>query len=227
MIDAVNKIPNLTPENIAILQKLLTDINNQSTGVLYGTTAPTTMDYGKTTIVDDGTAAGQKVVFKSGNGNLITLNSVLTITDQAAGDLLYYSGSAWIRLAKGTASYVLKMKADGTIPEWGALATSTTYDSGWFACTSGGTYSLTHGLGTTKAIFKLYFSTDSGGANAEEATVDFASESSTETGGYIQQIGTTTCVVQAGANGVQRQLNADGNATGKTDGYYRVLGIAI
>ena len=37
-----------------------------------------------------------------------------------AGDVLYYNGTAWTRLPKGTAAQILKMNAGATAPEWGA-----------------------------------------------------------------------------------------------------------
>ena len=42
----------------------------------------------------------------------------LTIDEAAAGDILYHNGTAWVRLAKGTAGQVLKMNAGATAPEW-------------------------------------------------------------------------------------------------------------
>ena len=42
----------------------------------------------------------------------------LVIVSQAAGDILYFNGTNWIRLAKGTAGQVLTMNAGGTAPEW-------------------------------------------------------------------------------------------------------------
>lgn len=42
----------------------------------------------------------------------------IEITGQAEGDLLYYNGTQWVRLAKGAVGTTLRMKADGSIPEW-------------------------------------------------------------------------------------------------------------
>jgi len=42
----------------------------------------------------------------------------LTIASEAQGDILYFDGSNWIRLAKGTAGQVLEMNAGATAPEW-------------------------------------------------------------------------------------------------------------
>lgn len=42
----------------------------------------------------------------------------LNISGQTAGDVLYYDGTAWLRLAKGTANQRFSMNAGATAPEW-------------------------------------------------------------------------------------------------------------
>ena len=42
----------------------------------------------------------------------------IAVTNQAAGDILYFNGTAWVRLPKGTASQTLQMNATATAPEW-------------------------------------------------------------------------------------------------------------
>ena len=42
-----------------------------------------------------------------------------------AGDVLYYDGTTWTRLPKGTAAQVLKMNTGATAPEWGTDATGS------------------------------------------------------------------------------------------------------
>lgn len=69
----------------------------------------------------------------------------LTITSEAQGDVLYFNGSNWVRLAKGTAGQVLEMNDGETAPEWdtddGAGAASIendVYGSGWNGDTTNG-----------------------------------------------------------------------------------------
>jgi len=50
--------------------------------------------------------------------NAIPNPTDLTIASQARGDILYFNGTNWIRLAKGTATYVLTMGAND--PGWSA-----------------------------------------------------------------------------------------------------------
>ena len=42
----------------------------------------------------------------------------IALASQAAGDIMYYDGTDWIRLAKGAAGEVLTMNAGATAPEW-------------------------------------------------------------------------------------------------------------
>jgi hypothetical protein len=42
----------------------------------------------------------------------------IALTSQVAGDIMYYDGTDWVRLAKGTAGQVLTMNAGATAPEW-------------------------------------------------------------------------------------------------------------
>lgn len=51
--------------------------------------------------------------------------SDLNISGQTAGDILYYNGTNWIRLAKGTADQTLRMNAGATAPEWDTVSNAT------------------------------------------------------------------------------------------------------
>jgi len=46
--------------------------------------------------------------------------SFLGLASQAAGDVMYFNGTNWIRLAKGSADEVLTMNNGATAPEWEA-----------------------------------------------------------------------------------------------------------
>jgi len=51
--------------------------------------------------------------------------SSLTVANQAAGDMIVADTStSWVRLPKGTALQHLRMKSDGTLPEWAANSAS-------------------------------------------------------------------------------------------------------
>lgn len=77
----------------------------------------------------DGTAANNAKVNLTGdvtmsNAGVTTIadNSVdgtdIALGSDAAGDVMYYNGTDWIRLAKGTAGQVLTVNSGATAPEW-------------------------------------------------------------------------------------------------------------
>jgi hypothetical protein len=97
------------------------------------------------------------------------------------------------------------------------------YDSGWFAAAANQTYAKTHNLGTTKVIYKLYFSTESdGSANLSEMIFGDGSYY----GSQITDITTITLAVNTFATGIARKLTA-GSTTFYTSGYLRVIGIVV
>lgn len=49
----------------------------------------------------------------------------------AQGDVMYYDGTNWVRLAKGTAGQVLEMNAGATAPEWDADDGGTDTNANW------------------------------------------------------------------------------------------------
>jgi len=84
-----------------------------------------------------------------GLGALAVNNTVdgteIELSGNVAGDIAYYDGGDWVRLAKGSAGQVLEMNAGATAPEWdtddGAGAASidnTAYPTGWSGDTVNG-----------------------------------------------------------------------------------------
>ena len=70
---------------------------------------------GAVTIANDAVTSA-KIINNAVNGAKIAMGS------DAAGDILTYNGTDYIRLAKGTAAQVLKMNAGATAVEWGTAA---------------------------------------------------------------------------------------------------------
>lgn len=60
-------------------------------------------------IITDGAGT---ISFQSVSGSMIELGS------DTEGDIMYYDGSNWVRLVKGTAGQFLKMNSGATAPEW-------------------------------------------------------------------------------------------------------------
>jgi len=55
-------------------------------------------------------------------GNNQVDGAKLALASQAAGDIMYYNGTDWIRLVKGTADQVLTMNDGATAPNWEAAS---------------------------------------------------------------------------------------------------------
>ena len=82
------------------------------------------------TITFTGDVTGGSTPTYTGGGNLsiamgIAANSVdgthIALGSDASGDIMYYDGTNYVRLAKGSANQVLQM-GGSNIPEWGAVA---------------------------------------------------------------------------------------------------------
>ena len=80
--------------------------------------------------IGTGVIVAQSLATNAVNGTHIALGS------DAAGDVMYYNGTDYVRLAKGTAGQVLKINSGATAPEWGAdtagagLDTAQTFTKG-------------------------------------------------------------------------------------------------
>jgi hypothetical protein len=65
-----------------------------------------------------GDAAGTFAVTSGAAKTATVTVTDFTLTGEAAGDVIYFNGTNWIVLAKGTAGQVLEMNAGATAPEW-------------------------------------------------------------------------------------------------------------
>ena len=79
--------------------------------------------------------------FISGEGDGQILYNAITgdeiaITGQAQGDILYYDGAEWVRLAKGTALQILRTNAGLTAPEWASAGAMTLLSNEVLAATA-------------------------------------------------------------------------------------------
>lgn len=59
-------------------------------------------------------------------GSAIEGNEI-SLVNQAAGDTMYFNGTSWVRLAKGTALQLLRQNAGLTAPEWAGTGSA----GGW------------------------------------------------------------------------------------------------
>ena len=113
-------------EEGCILQDTKTGTEYKNTGTVAvplfaaGNTNAITLASAKILVGNSSNVAAAATV--SGNATISNTGVVtvtgLTIASQAAGDILYFNGTNWVRLAKGTAGQVLTMNAGATAPGW-------------------------------------------------------------------------------------------------------------
>ena len=70
-------------------------------------------------MIAPGVIVAQDIATNAVNGTHIQMGS------DAVGDTLYYNGTDYVRLAKGTAGQVLSMNTGATAPEWSTAVDST------------------------------------------------------------------------------------------------------
>ena len=78
-----------------------------------------------TAAIADNAVTGAKIADNTITGAKIAIGS------DAQGDVLYYNGTDYVRLAKGTAGQALKMNSGATAPEWGASGGGAHTEQGW------------------------------------------------------------------------------------------------
>ena len=104
-------------------QKIYTRKSNNSIVVVssHSSGGSTPLDGSVTTAkLADGAVTTIKIDANAVDGTHIALGS------DAAGDIMYYNGTNYIRLAKGTAAQVLAINSGATAPEWTTAAGGVT-----------------------------------------------------------------------------------------------------
>jgi hypothetical protein len=123
----------------------------------------------------------------------------------------------------------LELNSNGKLAIKSALGASI-YDSGWFSCTTGGTYTKSHGLSSQNLLTQVLFK-DTGnqfglGANRVYAVSYYRSEANDE-GACVTNITTTQLTIQAGQNKVALTFNTSGVRQYATSGQYKVLALKM
>lgn len=108
------------------------------------------------------------------------------------------------------------------------IDTAKVYDSGWFSVAASGYYAKTHGLGSTKVIGIVLFSTASDGSGLTTAFPygQFSSHDAgaTTMGVVVSTLTTTTVNVVIGTGGVYLPASTTSSAvTAATSGYARII----
>ncbi len=100
------------------------------------------------------------------------------------------------------------------------------YDSEWFACTTGTSYTKTHNLGTTLLLYKLYWSGDSG-TTIQEAALTGLYTLGDYFGPIVNTITTTQMTVTSGDDCTTVSTNSSGIHSPQTGGHYRIVALAL
>ena len=111
----------------------------------------------------------------------------IDLESQAAGDVAYFDGTDWVRLAKGEIGDVLTMNESETAPEWAEPVPTWTFPGtvkGY--CASGNIVNSGSGEGP-KAIERFSFTTDGNSTDVGDVTLGRHHQSgqSSSTDGYI------------------------------------------
>lgn len=120
---------------------------------------------------------------------------------------------------------VCKTDGSGCPP---GLGGGQTWSSGWFSCTSQGTYVLNHNLGSSNILTDVFFAPDSGGSPDLSKVMDNEGLWYQERGLVVQDITDTQLTLQASLSWIHTRLgtsgryNTDGGAEYNT-GWCKVL----
>ena len=131
------------------------DVSDGSSGQYLTTNGAGVLSFATDSTNVGGTAVGGDVTGTVSNIQ-IAANAVdgthIALGSDAAGDIMYYNGTNYIRLAKGTAAQVLTINAGATAPEWAADSTNVTGTSvgGDLSGTVGNAQIATNTVGITE-----------------------------------------------------------------------------
>jgi len=166
----------VTDNSISITQLNVTD---GSDGQVLATDGSGTMRFESTAVlvIEDNSVTGAKIALGS----------------DTQGDVMYYDGTNWVRLAKGTAAQTLAMNSGATAPEWvtAAAAVPTGLISMWSGAVSAvpSGWVICDGSNSTPNLtdkFVIHASADSG------ATYDVGDTGgSTSTGSHVLTVAET------------------------------------
>ena len=152
----------------------------------------------------------------------------VSLASEAAGDIMYYNGTDWVRLAKGTADQVLTMNDGATAPQWETAASAFPYSSATVASIEATTsttndripsmYVTANGSGIDMAdgfgpqiIFRA---TDSGATNSILGQMSFERNGADNSGKFRIQS------YRAGAANTLMIIDKDGEMQGRENNSY-------
>ena len=129
----------------------------------------------------------------------------LNIENQAAGDVLYYNGTAWVRLAKGTALQALIMNSGATAPEWGNAGALALVEE---QTTGGAATSITSGTLDLDSHECYLIMVHLGNSNAAASSHTLVLNSDTTTSNYDYQKNNINSSTYTAASGAHHYVNS-------------------
>ena len=166
----------------------------------------------------NGITAGTGISGGGTSGTVTVTNSMATAID-AAGDLIYGTGSdAFTRLGIGTAGQVLKVNSGATAPEWGAAGAA------FIGCalTASGDQSTTGGTDTAITFNTEDFDTDAfhdNSSNTSRITIPAGLG-----GKYLFTFNITDTAQSPTSNYSSPTLRKNGTKITKTEGLFSAIG---
>lgn len=105
---------------------------------------------------------GDKIAAGAITGTAIANNSIdgtkIALGSDAQGDIMYYNGTDWARLAAGTSGDYLKTQGAGADPAWAAVTTplfTKSFTSSQQTITAAALLTLPHSLATTPLFMRF------------------------------------------------------------------------
>lgn len=200
------------------------NVSSVVNGKLDNTNADTTSGYRFYQTVSVLPASGNQgaVYFLTSDNSLnfdngSSFSKSISVINPVAGDLIYYDGAAWQRLAKGTAGQYLQMNAAATAPQWTSFTgmivmwsgTIATIPTGWVLCNG------SNGTPDLRNRFIVAADADSGGVAKSTITGSAAQTggSTTITQGNLPSYNLTVNGRSAGGDGPNFGTSANGGAS--------------
>lgn len=119
VVTGITDDTTLVANGTTMQAKALSDCDGNGSAMNYDTT---TNAFSCKTIADADVPDTITVDLATSSSGLACTNCVagteIALGSDAAGDIMYYNGTDYVRLAKGTAGQVLEMNAGATAPEW-------------------------------------------------------------------------------------------------------------
>jgi hypothetical protein len=131
----------------------------------------------------------------------------IALGSDAQGDVMYYDGTNWVRLAKGTADQVLAMNSGATAPEWVASGGLLRVQDTEKSTTSGTSKSWTIPAGIS-VVEKIEICFDGLSLDGTDQLLVQIGNSTVETSGYFSTSADTVTEVHSTAGFVLRTVAA-------------------